>query len=117
MDNGTIFEVLKELLQLRDIYNINNNNKPRVSIDAFRINIAMSISGIVCSVSGNEKIIDEFGLKDWFDETAEMAKPVIVQQSAKLTEILREKYGLEFTDSSSDRGQEIIKTANEIFGK
>ena len=93
------------------------NDTKDLAIHPFTIEVTVTPGSIGCSASGNRKFLEDLdGGIEWLDETNDRVKDIMSEQTIKLTDLMKKKFGFDTVKvkpNSEDGFADFLKT---LFG-
>ncbi|MDO5020509.1 MAG: hypothetical protein Q4E29_08610 [Lachnospiraceae bacterium] len=102
MADGTFDKDLDMLMKLALLNGILDKDKKAEAIP-FAVEVVCTPSNILCRCSGNKKMLEDIeGADEWFEETSNLVKGVMSEQTTKFAKLMEKKFG--FTTSEEPLG-------------
>lgn len=97
MADGTFDKDLDMLMKLALLNGILDKDKKAEAIP-FAVEVVCTPSNILCRCSGNKKMLKDIeGADEWFEETSNLVRGVMSEQTTKFAKLMEKKFG--FTTS------------------
>lgn len=88
-----------------------------LKLHPFTCEIIATPMSIECVTSGNKALLEDLdGGKEWFQETNDRIKDIMTEQTTKLTEIMKKKFGFETIAADSNSKDGFAKFMETLFG-
>lgn len=93
------------------------NDTKDLAIHPFTIEVTITPGSIRCSTSGNRKFLEDLddGI-EWLDETNDRVKDIMAEQTTKLAELMKKKFGFETIAVDSNSEDDFAKFMETLFG-
>lgn len=102
MADGTFDKDLDMLMKLALLNGILDKDKKAEAIP-FAVEVVCTPSNILCRCSGNKKMLEDIeGADEWFEETSNLVRGVMSEQTTKFAKLMEKKLG--FTTSEEPLG-------------
>lgn len=102
MADGTFDKDLDMLMKLALLNGILDKDKKAEAIP-FAVEVVCTPSNILCRCSGNKKMLEDIeGADEWFEETSNLVRGVMSEQTTKFAKLMEKKFG--FTTSEEPLG-------------
>ena len=102
MADGTFDKDLDMLMKLALLKGILDKDKKAEAIP-FAVEVVCTPSNILCRCSGNKKMLEDIeGADEWFEETSNLVRGVMSEQTTKFAKLMEKKFG--FTTSEEPLG-------------
>ena len=102
MADGTFDKDLDMLMKLALLNGILDKDKKAEAIP-FAVEVVCTPSNILCRCSGNKKMLEDIeGAVEWFEETSNLVRGVMSEQTTKFAKLMEKKFG--FTTSEEPLG-------------
>lgn len=93
------------------------NDTKDLAIHPFTIEVTVTPGSIGCSASGNRKFLEDLdGGIEWLDETNDRVKDIMAEQTTKLAELMKKKFGFETVAADSNSEDGFAKFMETLFG-
>lgn len=110
MDN---FEKLMMAMALKHIV----EGAEDLKLHPFTCEIIATPMSVECVTSGNKALLEDLdGGKEWFQETNDRIKDIMSEQTTKLAEIMKKKFGFETIAADSNSKDGFAKFMETLFG-
>lgn len=88
-----------------------------LKLHPFTCEIIVTPMSVECVTSGNKALLEDLdGGKEWFQETNDRIKDIMSEQTTKLTEIMKKKFGFETIAADSNSKDGFAKFMETLFG-
>lgn len=88
-----------------------------LKLHPFTCEIIATPMSVECVTSGNKALLEDLdGGKEWFQETNDRIKDIMSEQTTKLTEIMKKKFGFETIAADSNSKDGFAKFMETLFG-
>ena len=107
------FDAIMAMMALKTLM----NNTDDLTIHPFTIEVTVTPGSIGCSASGNRKFLEDLdGGIEWLDETNDRVKDIMAEQTTKLAELMKKKYGFKTVAADFDSEDGFAKFMETLFG-
>lgn len=93
------------------------NDTKDLAIHPFTIEVTVTPGSIGCSASGNRKFLEDLdGGIEWLDETNDRVKDIMSEQTIKLTDLMKKKFGFDTVKVKPNSEDGFADFLKNLFG-
>lgn len=101
MADQTFEKNLDTLMKIALLKSIVGGEK-EIEVVPFAAEIVCTPNGISCHCKGNKKMLEDIeGAEEWFEETSDLVKNIISEQTTKFAKLMEKRYGIKMSEDSS----------------
>lgn len=99
MADRTFEKDLDMLLKIALLKSIVGGEK-KIEVVPFAAEIVCTPNGISCHCKGNKKMLEDIeGAEEWFEETSDLVKNIISEQTTKFAKLMEKRYGIKLPEN------------------
>ena len=107
------FDALMAMMALKHIM----DDTKDIEIHPFTCEVTVTPTSISCSSSGNKAFLEDIdGGMEWAEETNNLIKDIMSEQTIKLTDLMKKKFGFETVAADSNSEDGFVKFMETLFG-
>lgn len=115
MADGTFDKDLDMLMKLALLNGILDKDKKAEAIP-FAVEVVCTPSNILCRCSGNKKMLEDIeGADEWFEETSNLVRGVMSEQTTKFAKLMEKKFGLTTSEEPLGTGKNFADILAKIL--
>lgn len=107
------FDALMAMMALKHIM----DDAKGIEIHPFTCEVVVTPTSISCSSSGNKAFLEDIdGGMDWADETSNLIKDIMTEQTRKLADLMKKKFGFDAVEVESASEDGFADFLKNLFG-
>lgn len=115
MADGTFDKDLDMLMKLALLNGILDKDKKAEAIP-FAVEVVCTPSNILCRCSGNKKMLEDIeGADEWFEETSNLVRGVMSEQTTKFAKLMEKKFGFTTSEEPLETGKNFADILAKIL--
>lgn len=107
------FDALMAMMALKHIM----DDTKDIEIHPFTCEVTVTPTSISCSSSGNKAFLEDIdGGMEWAEETSNLIKDIMSEQTIKLTDLMKKKFGFDTVKVKPDSEDGFAYFLKNLFG-
>lgn len=107
------FDALMAMMALKHIL----DDTKDIEIHPFTCEVTVTPTSISCSSSGNKAFLEDIdGGMEWAEETSNLIKDIMSEQTIKLTDLMKKKFGFDTVKVKPDSEDGFADFLKNLFG-